>query len=43
VSPTDLATYIGVSLVLIAVATAAISIPAWRATGIDPLEVLRQE
>jgi len=43
VTPTDPVTYIMVSLVLIGVAAAAISIPAWRATKIDPLEALRQE
>ena len=43
VKPTDPATYIGVALVLTGVAVAAVSIPAWRAARVDPLEALRQE
>jgi putative ABC transport system permease protein len=43
VTPTDPVTYITVSLVLIGVAAAAISIPARRAIKVDPLEALRQE
>jgi putative ABC transport system permease protein len=43
VKPNDLLTNIGVALVLAAVAIAAISIPAWHAARVDPLEALRRE
>ena len=43
VKPNDLITNIGVALVLTGVAIAAISIPAWRAARVDPLEALRGE
>jgi putative ABC transport system permease protein len=41
VSPTDPATFIGVSLLFVVVALLAGYIPASRAAGIDPLVTLR--
>ncbi|HYP28351.1 MAG TPA: FtsX-like permease family protein, partial [Blastocatellia bacterium] len=43
VQPTDLLTYLGVSLVLLVSAAAACFVPARRATMIDPLIVLRTD
>ena len=43
VSPTDPLTFAAVIAVLVAVATAACSIPAWRATRVDPTQALRAE
>jgi putative ABC transport system permease protein len=42
VSPTDLRTIVGVPGVLIALAIAACSIPAYRAASLDPADVLRE-
>ena len=43
VDPVDPATYVAVSMVLIAAAAVASYVPALRAAGIDPLEALRAE
>jgi len=43
VSPTDLPTFLGVTLVLTAVAVAASYIPALRAMRLDPIGVLHSE
>ena len=43
VSPTDLTTLAGVSLVLLLVAAAAAGVPARRAARVDPLAALRIE
>jgi len=40
-SPTDPATFAGVCLILAIVATLASSVPAWRASRLDPLRTLR--
>jgi predicted permease len=42
VSPTDPITYVAVALLLTIVAAVAAWMPAWRATRIDPLVVLRE-
>src|SRR5438874_716458 len=43
VSTTDLATFAAVPVLLAVVAFAATVIPAWRATAVDPMVVLREE
>lgn len=43
VSTTDIVTFAAVPVLLAAVAFAATAIPAWRATRVDPMVVLREE
>ncbi len=43
ISPRDIATFAIVPLILAAIALAATYIPAWRATELDPMMVLREE
>ena len=43
IAATDLATFASVVVLLFAVALTACSIPAWRATRVDPTRALRAE
>jgi ABC-type antimicrobial peptide transport system permease subunit len=43
VEPRDTAVFVGVPLVLAIIAVAAVSIPAYRASRINPLDALRYE
>jgi ABC-type antimicrobial peptide transport system permease subunit len=43
IRPSDPATFATVALILAAVSMVASIIPAWRATRVDPLQVLREE
>jgi predicted permease len=43
ITPTDIPTFVGVSVTLVAIAALASYIPARRATRVDPVRVLRQE
>ncbi len=43
VSPTDPATFAAISLFVLAVATVACFVPAWRAARVDPVRALRRE
>jgi ABC-type antimicrobial peptide transport system permease subunit len=43
IKPSDPITYVGVSILLVAVDLVACWLPAWRATRIDPIQSLRYE
>ena len=43
VAPTDPGTFVAVTGVLLVVGAAACVIPAWRATRVEPMVVLREE
>jgi ABC-type antimicrobial peptide transport system permease subunit len=42
VEPTDPATLAAVAAIIVVVATLACLVPAWRATRVDPLVVMRE-
>jgi putative ABC transport system permease protein len=43
VTPTDPATFAGITLLFLTVAALASFIPAWRASRVDPVQALRQD
>ena len=43
IAPTDSATFAGAAVVLLMATGAASFLPAWRAAGMDPAEILKAE
>jgi putative ABC transport system permease protein len=43
VTPADPATFLQLAALMLAIAAAAASVPAWRAASTDPMRVLRRE
>jgi ABC-type antimicrobial peptide transport system permease subunit len=43
IEPTDAATFTGAAVILVVAAGAAAYLPAWRAAGVDPAEILKAE
>ena len=43
IRPSDPATFGAVALILVVVSIVASVVPAWRATRVDPIQVLREE
>jgi ABC-type lipoprotein release transport system permease subunit len=43
VQPTDAATLVGVAATIVLVAAVACALPAWRASRLDPIVVLRDD